>query len=143
MAGERSRKDTLRYRKHLSAADPSKCDFCAIQKGDKQLVEQTKYFKVLHNRFPYSLWDGLDVVDHLMLTPIRHTDTLGNMSPEEKVEYVNMLEKYEAQGYNIYARTPDSKSKSIVHQHTHFIKTTGRPKKIVISFDHPYFRFMR
>jgi len=143
MAAERSRKVTQRYKKYLKTVDPTICEFCSISQGHPQLLKQTAHFKVLRNRFPYSLWDSQTVTDHLILTPIRHTNTLLDMSPEEKLEYIAIIEKYEAQGYNVYARARGSAMKSIVHQHTHFIKTAGSPRRFVFFLRKPYYRFTR
>lgn len=143
MTAPRSRHEESIYRKHLKTAKAEACVFCAIQKGDDQYVEETEYFKVIKNNFPYSLWDGQTVVDHLMITPKKHTDSLKSMKSAEKVEYVDLLEKYEKQGYNVYLRAPVSVIKTVVHQHTHLIKTEGGPKKLVLHMRKPYIRVVR
>lgn len=140
MSTTRSRKEHKLYKRYLKTTDKSVCNFCAIQTGSDQLIEQTEYFKVLQNIFPYSIWDGLSVVDHLMITPIQHTDNLGGMQPDQKTEFVDLVARYEAHGYNIYARTPASKIKSVAHQHTHLIKTEGKPKRLIFLLLKPYFR---
>lgn len=143
MTATRSRREEHKYKKHLSEVDKSVCAFCAIRDHDSQWVAETKYFKVIKNIFPYSLWDSQNVVDHLMVTPKNHTDSLSAMKPAQKVEYVDLIEKYELKGYNIYARAPASIIKSIKHQHTHLIKTSGRPKGFLFFLRKPYFRFHR
>lgn len=143
MTAQRSRREELTYKKHLSRVDRTVCAFCAIQDHHPQWVKDTKYFKVIKNIFPYSLWDGQKVVDHLMVTPKKHTDSLSAMKSAQKVEYVDLIEEYEHMGYNIYARAPTSVIKSIQHQHTHLIKTAGRPRGFVFLMRKPYFRFHR
>lgn len=143
MTATRSRRQENEYKKYLKTVNPGSCVFCVIQKGNDQYVEETKHFKVIKNIFAYSLWDGQKVVDHLMITPKKHTDSLKSMKSADKVEYVDLLEKYEKVGYNIYLRAPASVIKSVVHQHTHLIKTEGGPKKLVLHMRKPYIRVVR
>lgn len=139
----RSRKQEVRYKRYLQKSDPKVCAFCNIDQSSEQYVTETKYFKVIKNIFSYSIWDGQEVEDHLMVTPKVHTDSLVGMSASQKVEWVDLLEKYERQGYNVYARAPASKIKSVIHQHTHFIKTRGAPKKFTLVLRKPYIRVTR
>lgn len=143
MSATRSRKEQVLYKKYLKTVDKNVCVFCEIKKGSDQLLSSTKYFKVIKNIFPYSIWDGQKVVDHLMVTPKKHTDSLKNMPDTQKVEYVNLIETYEQKGYNIYARAPVSKMKSIIHQHTHLIKTEGMHKKLIVLNTKPYLRIVK
>lgn len=142
MTATRSRKEEKEYSKHLKSVNRAGCAFCPIKKGDNQFVEGTNSFKIIRNIFAYSLWDGQKVTDHMMITPKKHTDSLANMKPAEKIEYVNIVEKYEKLGYNIYSRAPSSAIKSIVHQHTHLIKTEGDSKKFVMLLRKPYIRIV-
>lgn len=142
MTATRSRKEEKDYKKYLKTINHTDCVFCVIKKGNEQLVEETKNFKVIKNIFAYSLWDGQAVTDHMMITPKKHSDSLANMRPKEKVEYVDLIEKYEKLGYNIYARAPSSVIKSVIHQHTHLIKTEGSSKRLVLLLRKPYFRIV-
>ncbi len=139
----RSAKHEKIYRKHINQTDKTICSFCAIDVGHPQFVESMTFFKVIRNRFAYSLWDAQGVLDHLMLVPKRHIDSLADLKSEEKSEYVDILQRYEKQGYNVYARAPQSISKSIVHQHTHFIKNDGKKKRLVVSLNWPLIRIIR
>lgn len=143
MSATRSRREELAYATYLRSLASDVCVFCAIKKDSEQLIEQTKYFKVIKNIFGYSLWDGMAVEDHIMVTPKKHTDSLDDMTDAQKVEYVNVISRYEQQGYNVYARAPVSSAKSIVHQHTHLIKTTGRSKRFILLLRKPYIRIVR
>ena len=143
MTAFRSRRQESEYKKYLKTAKSEGCVFCAIQKGADQYLEETEYFKVIKNNFPYSLWDGQTVVDHLMIIPKKHTDNLKTMESSEKIEYVDLLEKYEKKGYNAYLRAPVSVIKTVIHQHTHLIKTEGGPKKLVLHMRKPYIRVVR
>ena len=139
MSTNRSRKEHLNYRKHLKTADPDICAFCPSNADDRDLIEETKAFRVIRNIFPYSIWDAQSVDDHLLLTPKKHTDSLSGMTSAQKVEYVDLVEKYEKLGYNIYSRAPDSPIKSIPHQHTHLIKNKGQAKRFLLLLRRPYY----
>jgi len=142
MTAHRSRKEELEYGSHRRNTDAAICEFCTPLSD--QVVKTTKHFRVLRNKFPYSLWDGLAVVDHLMVVPKGHTDTIANFSDIAALEYFRTLATYEEMGYNVYARAPASKKKSIIHQHTHLIKTEGHEKNIVFMVRKPYyFRFLK
>ncbi|MES2971444.1 MAG: HIT domain-containing protein [Patescibacteria group bacterium] len=140
----RSNKQTKAYDKHLSKAknNSNKCDFCAIDRSHKQFVSETSSFMVVHNIFPYSLWDNQPVLDHLMLIPKQHTDTLADITPEAASEFVRTISKYEQKGYDIYARAPGSVMKSVTHQHTHLIKLARRKVRGLIYFEKPHLRIV-
>lgn len=140
----RSRKQAKIYDKHLNKIQGDECSFCLIHKNSEQFILETKSFKLIKNIFPYSLWDGLRVEDHLLLVPKKHTDTLSDLSPNESKEYIELVSEYELKGYNIYARAPSSIRKTVIHQHTHFIKTSGSVKKAIFTVYKPfYIRFPR
>ena len=142
MSATRSRKEHITYRNHLASRKDSSCEFCKITKKSKQHVYEGKYFKVIRNIFAYSLWDGQSVDHHLMLVPKKHVDSLKDLPDAAAVEYVRLVSKYEQEGYNIYARASVSVIKSIVHQHTHLVKTSGAPKKFLFLLRKPYLRII-
>jgi diadenosine tetraphosphate (Ap4A) HIT family hydrolase len=141
----RSRKHKKLYKKYLGSLKPEDgCIFCQLDNGDPQYISETMHFKVVRNRFPYDLWDARPVTDHLMLVPKQHTDTLKNLTAEESKEYIEQISEFENQGYNIYARTPGSTMKSIIHQHTHLIKIEPKERRrIVITSKRPFVRIAR
>lgn len=141
MTATRSRGEERFYKRYQKRPDTA-CQFCAIQKSSKQFVDQTKNFTIIKNIFSYSLWDGQKVEDHLMVIPKKHTDSLDSLSDTAAVEYVKILSQYEAKGYNVYARAPNSAIKSVVHQHTHLIQTSGRPHRLVFLLRKPYIRLV-
>ena len=143
MIGPRTRKEHLRYRRYIREKDLSVCVFCGITKDSSELIEQTKNFQVIKNDFPYSLWDAQTVIDHLMIIPMKHTDNLGTLTKDEKVEFVDLLSNYENKGYNVYARATSSAVKTVVHQHTHLIKTAGKIKSFFFMLKKPYFRIVK
>jgi len=143
MTGARSRKEFKKYKLHRKNNTSSICDLCNISENDNRVVYQTNNFQVIKNKYPYSVWDSVSVSDHLMIIPTKHIDNLGALTDKEKIEFVDLVVKYENMGYNIYARSPKSIVKSITHQHTHLIKPTGKMKKIFIMSRFPYFIISR
>ena len=139
----RSAKHEKIYRKHITEVDKNVCTFCAIDVGHPQFVEETPFFKVIRNRFAYSLWDAQGVLEHLMLVPKRHIDSLADLKSDEKIEYVDILQRYEKRGYSVFARAPQAVTKSIAHQHTHFIKGDGKIKRLIVSLKWPLIRIIR
>lgn len=138
MTAQRSRKEEKQYRQHRKKHVQKVCPFCDI--NPDEIVRTTKYFYVLRNIFPYSLWDGQEVSDHLMVVPKRHTDKLGGTTPEEAVAFLKIIDSYEAKGYNLYARSPSSSIKSVVHQHTHLMKPKGKQKRFLLMVRKPFIR---
>ncbi len=140
MSATRSRKEEKDYKAYLKTLPKGVCVFC--EGLNEKLVEDGELFKVIKNIFGYSLWDGQKVVDHLMITPKEHTDSIAHFTDEMVLEMHKLLSKYESEGYNVYARAPASKIKSVAHQHTHLIKTEGLPKSLVLLSRKPYFRVL-
>lgn len=135
----RSRKEEITYKKYRKQVAKDVCQFCDLNKNSSQLLKQSKHFKIIKNIFSYSLWDAVSVEDHLMIVPNKHTDTLGDLTPYEAKEFVDLIAKYEKIGYNVYARPPKSIRKTIVHQHTHLIKTKGNVKKFIFTIHKPFY----
>ncbi len=137
MTAQRSRKEELRYRIYRKQTNINACEFC--KPLSEQELKTTDQFKVIRNKFPYTIWDGQTVVEHLMIVPKMHTDTVAHFTKEMVADYFKLLKAYEKQGYNVYARAPTSKIKSIAHQHTHLLKTEGRPKSIILLLRRPFY----
>lgn len=144
MTAQRSRKEEITYRKyHKDIRDSGRldaCVFCEIEEHDDQVIEKAKYFSVIKNIFPYSIWDNQKVRDHLMIIPNKHTDKLGTLPAAAGREFLSLIDKYEDMGYNLYARSPGSKIKSIPHQHSHLIKPFGKRRKLILFVHKPYIR---
>jgi HIT domain len=115
------------------------CVFCRlVQYPTSQVIEKTKHCLIIKNRFGYDLWDGCGVKQHLMVIPRRHVASLGELTDEEKIDYMNQIARFEADDYSIYARSPGNKTKSVVHQHTHLIKIDNKPKRWLIFLKKPH-----
>ena len=89
---------------------------------DDSVIEKFEHFVLVENLFPYQIWDGFEVEKHLLLIPKRFTETISDFSPAEKEEYFEILSKYEALGFSIYARAAQNVRKTVKHQHTHLLK---------------------
>lgn len=140
----RTRKAEIRYRKTLKTRAPAKvCTFCEIDENHEEFIEDGKFFKVIINLFRYTYWDEQDVVHQVMLVPKMHTESIRKLPTEAAVEFLDFIGKYEEQGYNIYARPAQSATKSIPHQHTHLIKTTGKRKKVMVYSRKPFIMFAK
>ncbi len=140
MSANRSRKESILYANDLKKSKPTVCVFCDINPDSEQFISETKFFKVIRNIYPYSLWDGQVVYDHLMVVPKKHTDRLSELVDGAKAEFIDVTAPYEAEGYNLYARAPSSIIKTVVHQHTHLIKAAGPRRKFLIHTRKPYLR---
>ena len=144
MTATRSKKSNNSYRKHQKHVErPAEmCAFCEMSSDQPQFISQSNYFKVIQNIFPYTLWDSQTVRDHLLVVPIKHTDTLSDISAAGAQDYVRTISKYESKGYSVWARPPGSINKSLVHQHTHLIKLSGKGVRFLMYIKRPYLRFL-
>jgi ATP adenylyltransferase len=129
------------YRKtrkvYKSFPKPEKCDFCDESRVHR-ILSETAHVYVTKNRVFYDAWEMREVIDHLMIIPKRHVLSLNDLTDEERIDVMKVAGEYEAKGYNIYARAPDSTARSVPHQHTHLIKTAGKPKHGLLFIEKPY-----
>lgn len=140
----RSLKENITYNKYRrSFKGKGDCVFCEITADSSEHINETHHFKVIIAKFPYSLWDDQSVDDHLMIVPKKHTDALSDLTPKEAKEFVVLMSSYEKRGYNVWARAPQSTTKSVVHQHTHLIKPGKKVLKLLFYIRKPYVRFFR
>ena len=141
MTAQRSRKQAVAYLKY-STGIRKDCVFCEISHESEQQLSESKYFRVIHNIFPYTVWDNQSVEDHLMLIPKMHTETLADLPASAALEFVKLISQYESAGYGIWARPPKSTAKSVPHQHTHLIKLSNKQIKGVVFITKPHLRLI-
>lgn len=139
----RSRRQEKQYSKYRKSTRGKSCVFCQIEKGDEQFIDETKSFKVIINLFPYTYWDNQNIEHHIMVVPKKHTDTLSELSKDEALEYVKIISDYEMEGYNVWARAPQSTQKSIIHQHTHLLKPGKKVTRLLIFLRRPHLRLTK
>jgi diadenosine tetraphosphate (Ap4A) HIT family hydrolase len=94
---------------------------------------------VTANQYPYDFWEQLAVSEHLLLVPNRHITTMEDLTEAERKEYTDIVCRYEAIGYDVYTRAPNSQIRSVMHIHTHLIKTRGRGSRAYLNIRKPYF----
>jgi diadenosine tetraphosphate (Ap4A) HIT family hydrolase len=109
-----------------------------------EIIEEHPHSRLIRNRFPYDIWEYHDVVDHLMVVPKRHVRSMSELTDTELAEIAKLLAKFEAKDYNVYARSIDSKHRTVVaHQHTHLIKLDDKSPKLAVFISKPYFLLKR
>ncbi len=107
------------YRQELGDA----CDFCSlVNQPNTQVIDIFDHFLRIYNRFPYSLWDGKTVKEHQMIIPKQHVIELNEFTADAAQEFLDIITRFEQQGFSLYARSQKDKTRSIAHQHTHLIK---------------------
>lgn len=114
------------------------CAFCGDENLESRLVEKTETMLVIPNRVAYDIFEGRRVENHLMVLSARHAESIAEFTDQEKREMIELLGKYEALGYSIYARGVGSISRSVKHQHTHLIKLVNKPPKFNLYIHKPY-----
>lgn len=108
------------YLEYLATIDG--CDFCQTATDPNATVlSDMQDFWIIKARFPYQIWDGCPVKEHLLLVPKRHVVSVSALTDTEKKIYVDLVGEYEEKGYVVYSRSPRAHTKSMVHHHTHFI----------------------
>jgi diadenosine tetraphosphate (Ap4A) HIT family hydrolase len=130
------------YRKSRQIYDsqpkPVTCDFCNAEEMNPRIIFESEYCFVIANRVFYDVWELRNVTDHLLVIPKEHAMTLSDLSPKARLDIMNVFALYEAQHYNIYARSPASSTRSVVHQHTHLIKADNRIGRGAVMIKKPY-----
>lgn len=131
------------HKNYSNSPKQKACPFCEVKPTDERVLEADKNVKLIRNIYPYEWWDRCKVVDHLLITPNKHTDKLADLSEATIVEYMKIASKYEKQGYSLYARAPGNKRKTQLHQHMHLIKTDNKPRGIAFFLKKPYITWYR
>lgn len=125
------------YLKYLVNSDG--CDFCQTASDiHATVIKDMPDFWIINARFPYQIWDGCTVVEHLLLVPKRHVTSVHELTDDEKKSYVDMIGEYEDKGYVVYSRSPRAHTKSMVHHHTHFIKLNATRVQTMVYHKKPH-----
>lgn len=133
------RKTIHKYKSHQRSGG---CPFCSPETRAAAVYENDLIY-IVPNLTQYDLWELHDVVDHLLIIPKRHVETLGELTGEERLAVMDKAADYEAKGYNIYARGVGFVKRSVMHQHTHLIKTTNKKPRLAIFLQSPYYLFKK
>lgn len=125
------------YKNHLKHGAKVGCALCDL--GESSIVYETEHAFVVKNKFPYDIWEHRTVEDHMLIVPKQHAKGFSDLAHDVQVSVFNLISAYEAEGYDIYARSVRSNLRSVVnHQHTHLIKTVGECAKISLYVEKPY-----
>jgi diadenosine tetraphosphate (Ap4A) HIT family hydrolase len=119
----RTEAEDLRYQKRR--AQQVGCPFCQIgdQSEDREILEENQAFWLIRADFPYAVFFGNEVVDHLLIVPKKHVEGIAGLTADERRVLIEMISRYEAKEYLFFGRSPNDSTKSVAHQHTHLIKT--------------------
>ena len=129
----------IQYREKDQSYTGGPCGFCSIiSKHNDEVLGETEHCLIIVNKFGYDIWDGCGLSEHNMLIPKRHVASLSELSHDERIDYMNTVAKYEAEGYSLYARSPGNTTKSVVHQHTHLMKIDNIRKNWLIYLRKPH-----
>lgn len=100
----------------------SKCIFCFETMEKEYLIKETKYFYILHNKYPFL---GSD--KHLLVAPKRHIILTTELNKEEWQDFEEvekfMSEFYKWMDYFSFIRQSNTDiSRSINHLHYHYVE---------------------
>lgn len=126
------------YKKNLG---PASCPFCSEEEIHDRIIAETKHAYIIPNKTSYDLWEVRTVEDHLLVIPKRHVRSLKELNAEERADIMDILADYEDKSYNVYARGKISNVRSVVHQHTHLIKTNQKEHRGTFFMRKPYIFF--
>ena len=143
-----ARKELSYLKKHRKSAaysnDAAVCVFCSLHKNEPERIrESTNSCLVIENLYPYDFWDHHRVTDHLMIVPKRHVQGIHELNSAERNDYWKLLQKYEGQSYNFYARAGSNTTKSVHHQHGHLIKTDTSKNRMLLFLRTPMVRIVK
>ncbi len=132
------RKTRKAYASH-NAGDraASGCTFCK-EVGQPRILHENATMFVIANRVAYDMFEDLRVLDHLMVIPKRHVESLQDFTDEEKLDHMAIAGDYEARGYSIYSRGSGQVNRSVKHQHTHMMKLGDKKPKFVLYAAKPH-----
>jgi diadenosine tetraphosphate (Ap4A) HIT family hydrolase len=136
-------RSTRRTYEKLNSQDKKQTVHCSFPSCDgassQSITEENETMYVIDNRITYDIFEGRRVLDHKMVIPKRHVESLADFTQQEKIDHMEVIGNYEKQGYNIYARGAGSVTRSVKHQHTHLIKTSHKLPKGTLYIRKPYF----
>jgi diadenosine tetraphosphate (Ap4A) HIT family hydrolase len=129
------RKTRKKYTQH-NKADKQKGDSCTFcnNLANEQIISSNDTMRVVFNRVSYDIFEGRQVLDHLMIVPKRHVESLKDFTDQEKLDMMTLAGEYEAKGYNVYARGVGSITRSVKHQHTHLIRIKNNARTKLIFY---------
>ena len=131
----RSRKVYAKHNKNDAHVEG--CTFC-IDETRVKAIDENEHAYIVRNRVSYDVFEGKEVLEHLLLVPKRHVESLAELKNDEKIAILDMMGKYEMDGYSVYARSVDSSTRSVKHQHTHLLKQKQSQARLLVYIKKPY-----
>lgn len=125
-------------KKYHARQNASECPFCAVATR-AEAVQETSTTYIVPNLTHYDVWEGHDVLDHLIVVPKRHVKSMKELTEAERLEIVDLIADYEERDYSAYARGVGTVTRSVEHQHTHLIKTSHKRPRFAMFIHKPYF----
>lgn len=114
------------------------CSLCQAVE-DWQLLKETETMRLIKNRAPYDVFDGIPTTGrHYLVVPKRHVSRINELSDKEKLEMMNALAEYEAQGFTIFSQTMNSINRTQEHLHTHLIELSQQRFHFLFYLAKPY-----
>jgi len=107
--------------------------------SSQPITQENGTMYLVKNRTTYDIFEGRRVLDHLMVIPKRHVESLADFTEQEKIDHMDIVGQYEQLGYNVYARASGSVTRSVKHQHTHLIKLSDKLPRGILYIRRPYF----
>lgn len=111
------------FRKQFISEDGEliKCPLCN-EIGVREIVEDHEAVRVIKNDFPYEVFTGVPVLDHLLILPARHVRQISDLTVEESVMYWQICARYGDEGYTMLTQATRGGLRSVKdHVHTHLI----------------------
>lgn len=99
-----------------------RCSFCDPYYWHHNVLDEHKYFYIIENEFPLSIFESRDVIAHLLVIPKAHFTDLSKFASSDFAELSKILAEYEPKGFTILAHAAQSPARTVMHQHTHLIK---------------------
>lgn len=130
-----TRKNYIKHNANDNIADG--CTFCN-EVGGSRIVEEATTMYVIPNRISYDMFEGLPVIDHRMVIPMRHIESIADFTKQEQSDFMKIVGTYEKEGYSIYARGSDNVNRSVRHQHTHLIRLGKKKPTLVLHIRKPH-----
>ena len=125
-------------KKYFDRQKVTECPFCASATLARA-VKETKSAYIVPNLTFYDVWEGHNVLDHLIVVPKRHVKSMKDLTEAERLEIIDLIADYESQDYSAYARGVGTITRSVEHQHTHLIKLDHKRPKFSLYLHKPYF----
>lgn len=119
------------------------CSLCR-QIDPTGVVDETPTMYVIKNRVAYDMFDNLPTTgEHYMIVPKRHAEFIADYTDAERLDHMELIGKYERQGFNVYARSKDNVRRSQPHQHTHLIRLQPKIPRFILAVKKPYLLLFR